>query len=79
MHRKWGGRRIQFYRRVEDRYWNSRNRMSTRWKQSWGDRFIRKHRFEVIDRHNLCPGAYLEAEELVSLLEDQVRTMVHGC
>ena len=56
-HRKWGGKRIQYYRRAEDRYWNLRSRTSTSWRQSWGDRFIRKHRFEVIDRHNICPGA----------------------
>ena len=79
MSRKWGEQRIQYYRRAEDRYWNLRSRTSTIWRQSWGDSFIRKRRFEAIDRHSVCPGANLEAEEFISPLENQVRTTVQGC
>ena len=69
-HRKWGGRLIQYYRRAEDRHPNSS------WRQSWGDRFIRKHRFEAINRYNVRSGANLETEEFISQLKEHVRTTV---
>ena len=75
-HRKCGWRRIQQYRRVEDRIRNSKSRPSTSWRQSRRNRFVRKYRLEALYWNNICYGTNLETEEFITPLEDKARTMV---